>query len=271
MKRPLLICLFTLTCAIAHADPALDNLSQEDLEEVSNEIAANFSHTAVAAPETNGLWGIEVGLVGGTTNSSKLKKLINEAGGNGKDYGRIPHAGLMARVHIPFDFFAELSFIPESEVEDMDIQNGTMAVGWNVGRFFDWPLDVALGVQGSASELSFKQTLNNASTGNTDVDADVSFKSKTSSAWIGVSKTFLFVTPYAKIGSFKSESDVEVDTASGNGDIFSFTNQQKEDSSATGTFTAVGVNVQLLLFRLGVELSRSADVGRASGKLALSF
>jgi hypothetical protein len=141
-------------------------------------------------------------------------------------------------------------------------------LGWNFGGFFSWPLDVAVGAQMSNSKLEFEQVLNNASTGNTDVNTDVKFDSKTTTLWLGASKTFAIVTPYIKLGVFKSETDVKV---SGSGEIFDFSSDQKESVSSSGGFGTLGVNVNLLIVRLGLEASRAAEVSRVSGKLSLSF
>lgn len=266
MKHILLLALFSLPAFASEV--ALEDLSKDDLEKVSNEIAVNFSHTAVAAPSTDGLWGIEVGLIGGVTGSPKMKDLVDEAGEDGSDFKRLPHAGLMARAHFPLELFAELTFIPTVESSELEISNRTFAVGWNFGSFFSWPLDVAVGVQTSNSKLEFEQVVNNASTGNVPVDTTVKFDSRTTTAWIGVSKTFVLVTPYLKVGAFKSETDVDV---SGNADIFDYTSSQSESVSSSGGFGALGVNVNLLIVRLGLEASRAAEVGRVSGKLSLSF
>jgi hypothetical protein len=265
--RLLLFVILISTAAWADG-PALDDLSKDDLEKVSNEIAVNFSHTAVAAPSTDGAWGLEVGLVGGITGTPKLKDLVDDAGEDGSDFKRLPHAGLMARAHFPMDLFLELSFIPSVETSDLELSNRTFAVGWNFGGFFSWPIDLALGAQMSNSKLSFAQVLNNASTGNVDVDTTVKFDSKTTTLWLGASKSFAIVTPYVKLGVFKSESDVEVQ---GTGDIYDFSSNQKESVSSSGGFGALGVNVNLLIVRLGLEASRAAEVGRVSGKLSLAF
>ncbi len=265
MKHLVWLLIFSLP-AFAEG-PALDDLSKDDLEKVSNEIAVNFSHTAVAAPATDGLWGIEVGLIGGSTASPKMKDLVDDAGEDGSDFKRLPHAGLMARAHFPLEIFAELTFIPSIEASDLELSNRTFALGWNFGSFFSWPLDVAIGAQMSNSKLEFEQVLNNASTGNMDVDTTVKFDSKTTTLWLGASKTFAIVTPYVKLGVFKSETDVEVST----GEIFDFSSDQKESVSSSGGFGALGVNVNLLIVRLGLEASRAAEVGRVSAKLSLAF
>ncbi len=252
-------------------DLELDNLTKSDLEKVGNEFAVNFSHTAVAAPETDGLWGVEVGVIGGVTGSPKLKKVVDATGGDGKDFKSLYHAGVMARAHVPFDIFLEATVLPEREISDVEVAAKSIGLGWNAGSFFGLPLDLAIGANMSASDISFSQTINNTSTGNTDVDSDITLDSTTRVLWVGASKTFLFATPYVKVGTAHTESEVKVDTNGGNGTIFAFTNKQKEDVQTNGGFLVAGVNVQLAFFKLGFEWGQTANVRRASGKISLDF
>lgn len=253
------------------ADLELDNLTKSDLEKVGNEFAVNFSHTAVAAPETDGLWGVEVGLIAGATGSPKLKDVVDDTGNDGDDFKSLYHAGLMARVHVPFDIFLEATLLPEREISEVEVKNRTFGIGWNAGAFFGLPLDLAVGANVSASELSFDQTINNASTSNTDVDSTINLDSKTRVLWVGVSKTFLFATPYIKVGTAHSESEIDVDTTGGTGTIFAFSNKQSEDVDTNGGFLVAGANLQLAFFKLGFEWGQTAGVRRASGKLSFDF
>ncbi len=225
----------------------------------------------MAAPETNGVWGFEVGLVGGTTKSEHLEKVINNNGGDGKDFKSLPHGGLMARAHFPFEIFVEATMIPTIKASDAEIQSGTFGLGWNAGGFFELPVDVAVGFNASSSEFSYDQVINNTSTGNTDVNSEISFKNKTSSLWIGVSKTFLgMLTPYAKFGTFSTESDIDV-KAAGGGTIFAFSSAQKETVDSSGGYLAAGLNFQLALFKIGAEYAKTNDVSSMTGKLSLDF
>ena len=257
--------------AFAAQNLELDNLTKSDLEKVANEFAVNFSHTAVAAPETDGLWGVEVGVIGGATGSPKLKKVVDATGGDGKDFKSLYHAGLMARVHMPFDIFAEASLLPERKISEVEVKARSFALGWNAGAFFGLPLDLAVGANISSSDITFEQTINNSSTSNTNVDSEISLDSKTRVLWVGASKTFLFVTPYVKVGNAHTESKVKVDTNGGGGTIFAFTNKQKEDVSTNGGFLVAGLNLQLAFFKLGFEIGQTNTVRRASGKISLDF
>ncbi|HXH29979.1 MAG TPA: DUF6588 family protein [Bacteriovoracaceae bacterium] len=269
MKKWILAVVALASLNVLAQAPEFKQLTKKQLEDVSNEFAMNFSHTAVAAPETDGVWGVEIGLVGGQTKSPTLKEVVNEAGEDGSEFDNLYHAALMARAHFPLDLFAELTVLPERELAGVSIDSSSIALGWNAGDFFDLPLDLAVGINLSTSEMSFEQTLNNASTGNTDVNSKVNMKSKTRVLWVGASKTFAIFTPYVKLGTATSETDVDLDASSGT--IFTYSSSQKDNVSSSGSFIALGANVDLLLIKLGVEATQTADVKRISGKLSFAF
>lgn len=259
MKKLVFASLALVSLSASAVDLQFQNLSKKQVEDVGQEFAVNFSHTAVAAPETDGLWGVEVGLVGGSAPTPELEKTVDSSGGDGSEFKNLYHAGLMLRGHGPFDLFAELSILPEREISDVTIENRTFGFGWNAGGYFNLPLDLALGVNFSSTTLSFDQTISNVPS-TVDVDA------KSRVVWLGVSKTFLFFTPYAKAGLAKTEADIDSTAA-----IFGYTSQTSENVSSSGAYLAAGANVEFFFVRLGVEYSKTIDVTRVSGKFSLSF
>ena len=259
MKKYLLPLLAVLSVPAFAADIELDNLSKKQVEDVTTEFAVNFSHTAVAAPETDGNWGVEVGVVGGQTGSPDLKDTIESSGSDGSDFKSVYHAALMARAHFPFDLYAELSVLPEREISDVTVAAQGIGLGWNLGAYFGWGLDVALGLNASNSEVDLKQNISGA-------DSKVNVESQTRIAYIGVSKVFPIVTPYLKFGVAKQESDLKATTQ-----IFTYTGDEKDTATKSGSYLAAGLNVQLAFFKLGAEWSQTLDVKRVSGKLSLDF
>lgn len=258
MKYFLSLALAALSInAFANA-PQFDDLSKSDVENIAREFSANFAHTGVSAPETDGLWGVEVGIIAGKSKSPDLADVIDASGGDGDDFESLYHAGVMARAHFPFDLFAEISLLPEKEISDVKVKNTTFEIGWNAGGFFSLPVDLAVGLNMAKSDISFKQTQ--------PVASDISLESKTTMAWIGVSKTFLFVTPYLKIGTVKSDSDVKA-TAS----IFEYTSNQKETVDNSGGYVALGANLQFAFLKLGFEASQIMSVKRASAKISFDI
>jgi hypothetical protein len=245
----------------AFSQVQIDNLTKDDVKDVTAEFGGNFAHTAVAAPETDGAWGVEVGLVGGKTKSPNFSDVVDAAGGKGDDFKSIYHAGIMGRVHFPMDFFAEFTTLPEQEFDDVKIKSTTFGVGWNVGGFLNLPLDVAIGLDQGRGEVKFHQDQDGSTP-----EADIKFKTKTTVYWVGVSKSFWIVTPYAKIGSARIEGDLDA-TAS----IFTYTGKQSESVTLTGGYYAVGANFQLAFIKLGIEGSQVQDTRRFSGKLSFDF
>lgn len=256
MKK-LLLALICFTALPALAQQ-FDNLTKDDVENVSKEFGVNFSHTTVAAPETDGVWGIEVGVVAGKAPSPELKDVVQNSGGDGSDFANLYHAGIIARAHFPLDLFVELNILPETEISDVTVSNRSWGLGWNAGGYFGIPLDVALGVNRASSEISFKQTQ--------PVASNIKLETTTTVYWVGVSKTFVFFTPYFKVGTASLDGDLSA-TAS----IFTYTASQKEDVSLSGGYLAGGLNLQVFFLKLGFEASQTMGVKRVSGKLSFDF
>jgi hypothetical protein len=258
MRKFLLPAALLLSLSAFADSPQFSNLTQDDVDDISREFSANFSHTGVSAPETDGLWGIEVGVIGGKSKTPDLSDVIENSGGDGSDFENLYHGGAMARAHFPLDIFVEMTLLPEREISDVTVKNTTYEIGWNAGGFFNLPLDLAVGLNFANSEISFKQTQ--------PVASNIELKSKTRILWVGVSKTFLFITPYAKLGKASSDSDVKA-TAT----IFDDPSVDKRDSQNDGGYLALGANLQFFFIKFGLEFSQIMDVKRTSGKFSIDF
>jgi hypothetical protein len=256
MKHFLSLAVAFVSFSAFAAGPRFNNLTKSQVEDISREFSANFSHTGVSAPETDGLWGVEVGIVAGKSKSPDLADVIDSSTGDGSDFESLYHAGVMARAHFPFDIFAEMSLLPERDINDVKVKSSSFEIGWNAGGFFSLPIDLAVGLNVANSDLSFKQTQ--------PVASEISIESKTKMAWIGVSKTFLFVTPYLKLGKANSESDVKSTQPL----VFANGNQTVDNS---GGYLALGANLQFAFLKLGFEASQIMSVKRASAKISFDF
>ena len=95
------------------SDIELDNLSQQDVDDISEEFSANFVHSTVSGASTMGsIFGFEVGIVGRVSDASKIGALVKEQDAN-SDVSSLYDAGLMAQVSIPFGITAEMVYLPE--------------------------------------------------------------------------------------------------------------------------------------------------------------
>lgn len=261
MKKILLASSLLVSVSALAATPQLSNLSTSDVENVSKEFGTNFAHTAVAAPETDGVWGIEVGAVATRTQSPDFSDLVDASGGKGSDFNQIYNAAIMARAHFPFELFAELGYLPEQKISDVKIKSSSFGVGWNMGGYFSWPVDVAVGWDYGKGDVKFHQTGAGAVP-----TADINLTTKTSNLYVGVSKTFLFFTPYAKIGTSRIEGDLDA-TAT----IFNQAGKTKQVVNMRGGYAALGANFQFFFFKLGIEGAQMQGVKKASAKLSFDF
>lgn len=263
MKKFMLPLLAMIAVPAFASNIEFSNLSKNQVKDVTTEFAANFAHTTVSAPETNGLWGVEVGVVGGATGTPKLKDAVNDAGGSGSDFKSLYHAGVFGRAHFPFDLYAELNVLPQRKISDVNVSNRSMEVGWNVGGFVGLPLDVSIAYNAANSAIDFKQQI-----GALPNESKIAVDAKTRILYVGVSKTFLFVTPYAKFGTAKQDSTLKT---TGGGTVLGYSSDTKEDVSKSGGYVAFGANLQLAFFKLGFEWGQIMGVRRASGKISLDF
>lgn len=262
MKKTLALATVLATSSLFAAAPQFENLSTRDVKHITREFSGNFAHTGVSAPETDGLWGVEVGVIAGQAGSPKIKNVVNASGGDGNDYKNLYHAGAMVRGHFPFDIFAEATFLPEQDISDAKIKNLTYELGWNAGAFFGLPLDLAVGINIANSAMSFTQD----PTPSVPAQSKIDLESTTRVIWVGASKTFAIVTPYVKVGTASADSELKATTS-----IFANTGKTKEDVTNSGAYLALGANLQLAFFKIGLEGTQVMDVKRATAKLSLDF
>jgi hypothetical protein len=263
MKKSLCALSLCLSFSAFADQPQFSNLSKDDVKDVSREFGANFSHTAVSAPETDGVWGIEIGALAGQTDSPNFADVIEDSGGEGSDFKKVYHAGVMARAHFPFELFAELTYLPEQDISDVKVKSNSFGVGWNVGSFVGLPLDIAVGLDYGKGEVDFHQ---DADIPTLTPESDINLKTTTTNYWVGVSKTFMFFTPYAKIGMSKIKGELDA-----TGSIFTNVATTKETVDLSGGFLAIGANLQFLFVKLGIEGSQIQDTRRVTAKLSFDF
>ncbi|MFA5582686.1 MAG: DUF6588 family protein [Bacteriovoracaceae bacterium] len=269
MKKQIVAVGFLLSSLSAFGDARFEDLSKKDVENVTKEFATNFTHTTASAPSTNGLWGIEFGVVAATMGSPKLKDIVNASGGDGKEFDTLYAGGGFLRVHVPFELFFESSILPSTKISDVEVDNFTFGVGWNAGSFFNLPFDLAFGYDVANGETSFSQEVEDAITSVTGT-SKIKLESRTQKAWVGVSKKLLVFTPYAKFGVINMDSELSA-TANVNFDIFNYSTSQKESVKESGTYWAAGLQMDLSVLSIGVEAMSALGNNRYAAKFAFSF
>ena len=240
-----------------------DNISQEDLENIMDEVSANFHHTSVSGANTLGsIFGFELGLIGGITKTPKIDALVKEQDPD-ESAEQVPHGTLLGVLTVPLGITAELGIVPEVGSGDFKFSRQSLGVKWTITEVLLTDLPVSLAIKGhyTKAELEFEQPVNGQ-------DTKVKVEDSVTGFLFLVSKNFAIVEPYAGIGYLMSDGDIDV---SGTSTIFNFTTSQQASAKNSTTQFLVGAELKLLVFKMGAEYSRQFDTDRYSLKLAVYF
>lgn len=267
LTKKIILSLFLIFITLfkAQADsPKFESLSQAEANSIAEEFSANFVHTSVAPASTLGsIFGFEVGILGGMASTPEIEKVAKRADSS-TDISMVPHAGVLGRVSVPFGITVELSYLPEITASGISVENTSFALQYTPDFLAFLPVAIAAKIHGSSSKLSFNQTIG------ADADGKVAVDSTTYGIQFLVSANLLVFEPYAGVGFVKSDTDIKT-TAQGNGTIFDFSNTDNFNSKNDGFHLAVGSEINLAFFNIGVEYGNIMGVSRYTGKFSFSF
>ena len=237
--RPLLTAAATaLACSAVQAVEinTLNLLTQSEFRLLSEDLGATLAHKPLVPAEPLGVIGFDIG-VGVTATELQHRDVLAKAAGGATVPKALPVTSVRVVKGLPFnlDIGAALGRVPTT---------GATTAGGEL-RWAIVPggvLTPAIAVRASYARLSGIDQLKASSTG-----LDVS-----------ISKGFLFVTPYAGIGSVTTRTQVTGPTL-----------LQKERFHQTRVFG--GVNVNLGLVNLAVEADKTGDASSYGVKAGFRF
>lgn len=255
--------------------PSLNNITVGDFSKIVDELSANFAYSSVTpASSLGGLWGFELGVVAGVTKIPEIKALV-ERGGTSFKEDKFPHGGALLRVGAPLGLTGELMIFPKITVSDVSLSQYAGAAQWTITDIFftDWPVTVATKGFFSKTSLGYKQRLNNASTGNLPVDANIDFDDTLFGLQALVSRKFLVFEPYLGIGWVKANGELSVNAAlAPNATIFSGLGSAKSlSANPSSAQLLAGVDIRLLFVALGAEYQRAFGSSSLTGRLSFRF
>lgn len=255
----------------AHAaGPGFNNLSQDDFDKAIRELSGNSSYHSVTGAGTLGsIFGIEVGIVGGLTNTPEINAYSKQVDSSA-DVSRLPHASLLVGVSVPLGFTGEVLLFPEMKFGDVKYQQFGGSVKWTATEALVLPFNLAVRAFVTSNKMSFQQTLNNASTGNVPTQVTVTQDNNQMGLQLLASPSLPLIEPYVGVGTVKATGKLAV-SGSTTGTIFNFTSSQSAESSPTSVQFLLGVNANLLLLNLGVEYSRAFSTDSYNFKLGFRF
>lgn len=262
--------LFVSYSSAHGATPAFPTLSQSDFDSVIRELSANsLFNSATPASSLGALFGVEVGITGGFTNTPEINRLVNQQI-PGTKADMFPHAGLLGAVTFPIDVTAEVLYVPQINAQGVQFNALGGALKWTpTDGVLVWPFNMSVRAFMTKTQMSFNQIVNNSSTGNTDVDTTVTYNGDVKGVQLLVSpKVIPVLEPYLGVGQYYATGNMSL---SGTARIFVFSNSQSASSSPSSVGYFGGLDVRLLLLSFGVQVERAFDTNVYTGRLSLRF
>ncbi len=258
-----LLCSLLFVSQAAVADPAFSGITADDLEGISNEMSANFTHNSMMGASKMGMiFGFQVGLVGAVTDAPKIDAIAKR--NTGAELPKLYNGGLMGALGLPFGISLEAIVLPEMEVAGTKVSSTSLAFKYNINEVIPvLPVNLALRGVYSTAKMSFQQTVSG-------VTSNVKNETSVTGLQLLFSPMIPIVEPYIGVGILNGS-----DTLSNTGvaSIFdpSFTTGQSESKNVSTTQLLAGVEVSLLVFKLGAEYSQAFGTSRYGLKMSLGF
>lgn len=262
MKKNILILLSFALTQVAFAEPKFENLSEEDFNNIAQDMSANFTHSSILGASSMGtVVGFQIGLVGAQTNAARTNEIVKRNAG-----AELPHlynGGIMAAVGVPFGLALEAVLFPKMTASGASLNSTSFAIKYNMNDLIPvLPVNLALRGVYSTSGFSFSQTQSGVAT-------YVENKNSVTGLQLLVSPMIPVVEPYLGVGLLNSSNELSATGSS----IFapSYTSSQSQKKTNSTTQMLAGVDVNLLILKLGLEYSKAFGTDRYGFKFAFGF
>ncbi|MBX3022963.1 MAG: hypothetical protein KF799_14910 [Bdellovibrionales bacterium] len=259
------LCLTLFTLNVQAQSIGLQSIDRGDFEKLVDDFSANSHHTSVSGASGLGdIWGFEVGLVFGATNTPEINRLAQRQDPNA-NVSRLPHAALLGALTLPANVTLEAGFIPKVGSRDFKFNQLALAAKWTFSDFFfELPVNLALKVQTGKTLLNFQDEISG-------VPTHFSYENSGTGLLLLVSKDLGILDPYVAFGTVRANGKMVV---SGSGAVFSdpdFAASQSATAKRSSTVMMLGTEVKLGVAKFGVEYGRMFSTNSFTGKFSLYF
>ena len=261
--------LFTFQ-SFAASNFSLDNISQQEIDNLTEELGADWVFTTVSSAKPTGDiipgFGFEVGFVVGATDSPNWYRLISEED-PATSIDKLPHLNFIGTFSIkPLGLTVEFGFIPEKSTDNASIKNTALAAKWT---FIDNIL-YQFAVRGhmNSNELSFSDST--AVAGGNAVGRTAFETSTLGVQFLAGMDLLSIFEPYAGLGFVKSSTDTSLSANITVTDASLSANRNVESSHSSLHFVA-GIVFDLSAVNLGVEYMNALGTSRIAGKFSINI
>lgn len=259
------------------ADLSLDNINLADYEALVKEFSANSMYSTVTpASSLGGLWGFEFGVLAHQTQADDTYALVKRNNPNTAFKNKLYHAGGVLRVGLPYGFTAEGMFLPKLDFNGVKVGRWGLGAQWTItdAVLEDFPLNLAVKGFYTKTTLRYSQTINNASTGNVPVAANIDLDNNLWGFIAIASYKILVLEPYIGFGFVKAKGLLNVDAAGSvtilNSTFFGTAAKSAESKPSSSQFQ-VGTDLRLAFFTLGAEYARVFQKNTYTARLGFRF
>jgi hypothetical protein len=240
------------------------SITSSQLQEIVKEFSANQGHTSVSGAAPLGhLYGFEVGVLGGVTQTPDIENLVHQTSPS-TNVSQIPNVAILGAVTIPLGFTFETNFLPKVGSSDLKASVFSLAAKWTLTEVVIPYLPFSLALKGhyATTELDGNTTVNNVAT-------TMKYTSNVYGLDLLASKDLVFMEPYVSVGYMSGTGKL----STGAGDIFDPSLSTSGSASATGSGLRfmVGTEFKLALIKIGFEYQNALSTSRYLGKVSLSF
>lgn len=262
MKRIIAFMALTLTLT-AKADVQFTNISSTDFEQITKEMSANFTHNSmIGAAKLGTVFGFQVGLTGAQTATPNTNAIVKRNAG--AELPNLYNVGVLGALGIPFGISAEVVMFPSFSTSGASMSGKSLALKWNINEKVPvLPLNLAIRAFYSDASFAFQQTVSS-------INVEVKNKTSVNGIQILVSPMLPLIDPYVGIGLLNGSNVLSV---AGSNPIFdpSFSTSQSESKTVSTTQLIAGVDLNLVLIKLGAEYSQAFGTSRTGLKLSMGF
>lgn len=260
--------------SFASADLGFDAVSSDDVSGLNKDFSALLAHTTLSPAA--GLLKAEVfelGLIFGLVSVPNIAS-VSENSGEDDATTHLPNTGLVAVYSYTRRLSLEFKLIPDLSFADLSLGSQSLALKLSFGELDKIAFNTALRWQLTNSYVRTQQVINNSSTANTDVDAEVKFSSISTgltymAGYRAITSGLTVYQPYAGAGFIYSSGRVRVDSGTG-ASIFE-SGDTTEKSSDFGWIFLAGVEAHYLFIKYGAEYSRVFESDRLNLKLSFGY
>lgn len=263
IKKLLSVCLLNCLALPSWGTTAFQNLTSADLQSITNDLSANFSHRSVTGAASLGVaFGLEAVVVAGTTQTPNLNRISLASGGG--ELSSIGSAGVLLAASIPFGITFEYMMLPTLNTGGLTLSGNSMGIRWLMNDVIPiLPVNLAVRINSSNSNFGFSQDVNS-------VTGTIASRTGVNEVSLYLSPKLPVFEPYIGFGILSSQGKIDF---TGTGSIFdtSVTTGNSAQSNISSTKMVAGVSIWLPFLSLGVEYVNQFGTTGYGAKFGISF